>query len=273
MLIAQITDTHIKADGRLAYGRVDTADKLARCVAHLNGLSSRPHAALLTGDLVDKGRPEEYAVLRDLLAPLDMPLYVIPGNHDERRALRDAFADHAYLPADGPFLHYVIEDYPVRLIGLDTTIPGQEGGVMCAERLSWLDARLAEEPARPTVIFMHHPPFLTGIRNMDVNNCKGGADLGALVERHPQVIRLLCGHVHRAIQVHWHGVTASIAPSPAHAVAYSLREDAPHDFRLEPPACEIHYWREDTGLISHLTFIGDYEGPYPFRATDGQFID
>jgi 3',5'-cyclic AMP phosphodiesterase CpdA len=273
MLIAQITDTHIKANGRLAYGRVDTAEMLARCVEHLNGLSSGPDVALVTGDLVDKGRPEEYAVLRDLLAPLDMPLYVIPGNHDERRAFRDAFADHSYLPSDGRFVHYVIDEYPVRLIGLDTTIPGAEGGVMCAERLAWLDARLAEEPARPTVIFMHHPPFITGIRNMDVNNCKGGAELGALVERHPQVIRLLCGHVHRAIQVHWHGVTASIAPSPAHAVAYNLREDAPHDFRLEPPACEIHYWREDTGLISHLTFIGDYEGPYPFRSTDGHFID
>lgn len=273
MLIAQVTDTHIKADGRLAYGRVDSAEKLARCVEHLNHLPDRPDIVLMTGDLVDMGRPEEYAVFRRLIAPFEMPVYVIPGNHDDRDAMRQAFTDHEYLPAQGAYLHYVIEPYPIRLIGLDTTIPGQAGGEMCRERLAWLEARLREEPDRPTVIFMHHPPFLTGLKNMDVQNCQGGAVLGALIERHPQVIRVLCGHVHRAIQLHWHGVTASIAPSPSHSVAYDLREDASHDFKLEPPTCEIHYWREDTGLISHLTFIEDYEGPYPFCGEDGQYLD
>ncbi len=273
MLIAQVTDTHIKAKGRLAYGRVDSAEKLARCVEHVNRMASRPDIVLMTGDLVDAGRPEEYEALKRLIEPLEMPVYVIPGNHDERRAFREAFADHDYLPSDGEFLHYVIEDYPLRLIGLDTTVPGEEGGMMCAERLSWLDARLSEAGERPTVIFMHHPPFLTGIKNMDVNNCKGGEALGTLIQCHPQVIRVLCGHVHRAIQAHWYGVTASIAPSPSHSVAYDLREDAPHDFLLEPPACETHYWREDTGLISHITFIGKYDGPYPFREEGGQYID
>lgn len=273
MLIAQVTDTHIKANGRLAYGKVDSAEKLARCVEHLNGLLTPPDIVVMTGDLVDSGRPEEYAVLCRLIEPFEMPVYVIPGNHDERRAFKEAFADHDYLPSDGGFLHYVIEDYPLRLIGLDTTIPGEEGGEMCVERLAWLDARLQQEPERPTVILMHHPPFLTGIKNMDVNNCKGGDALGAMIQRHPQVIRLLCGHVHRAIQVHWYGVTASIGPSPSHSVAYNLREDAPHDFLLEPPACDIHYWREDTGLITHLIFIGDYEGPYPFCGDNGKYID
>ncbi len=273
MLIAQVTDTHIKANGRLAYGRVDSAEKLARCVEHINRLASRPDIVLMTGDLVDSGRPEEYAVLNRLIEPLEMPVYVIPGNHDERRAFKEAFADHSYLPSSGDFLHYVIEDYPLRLVGLDTTIPGEEGGMMCTERLNWLDARLSEDRERPTVIFMHHPPFLTGLRNMDVNNCKGGEALGELIQRHSQVIRILCGHVHRAIQVHWYGVTASIAPSPSHSVAYDLREDAPHDFVLEPPACGIHYWRQDTGLISHITFIGKYDGPYPFREEGGQYID
>lgn len=273
MLIAQVTDMHIKADGQLAYGRVDSAEKLARCVAHLNRLTSRPDIVLMTGDLVDMGRPDEYAVLRRLIDPLEMPIYVIPGNHDERRAFREAFADHGYLPSDGEFLHYTLEDYPIRLIGLDTTIPGQPGGDMCAERLAWLDARLAEDRERPTVIFMHHPPFLTGLRNMDLQNCANGDALGALIERYPQVIRVLCGHVHRPIHLHWHGVTASIAPSPSHSVAYDLREDASHDFILEPPACEVHYWREDTGLISHLIFIGDYKGPYPFCGDDGKYID
>ena len=273
MLIAQVTDTHIKANGRLAYDRVDTADKLARCIAHLNRLPQRPDVTLLTGDLVDAGRPGEYAVLRRLIAPLAMPVYVIPGNHDARGAFREAFTDHAYLPSGGEFLHYVIEQHPLRLIGLDSTVPGKAHGELCAERLAWLDARLAEAPRRPTLVFMHHPPFLTGLHNMDLQNCRNGDALGGIIERHPQVVRLLCGHVHRAIQLDWHGITASIAPSPAHSVAYNLADDAPHDFTLEPATCHLHCWREDTGLITHLTFIDAFDGPHPFCDPSGKLID
>lgn len=273
MLIAQVTDTHIKADGRLAYRRVDSAAKLARCVEHLNQLPDRPDVVLMTGDLVDLGLPEEYALLRRLIKPLEMPVYVIPGNHDDREALCEAFADHAYLPSQGPYLHYVLEHYPVRLIGLDTIVPGEPWGEMCARRLAWLDARLEEAPDRPTILFMHHPPFLTGLKNMDVQNCRNGEALGALIRRHPQVTRILCGHVHRPIQLHWHGVTASIAPSPSHSVAYNLSDEASHDFMLEPPTCQLHYWREGIGLISHLTFIGNFEGPFPFFDEDGKLID
>jgi len=273
MLIAQVTDTHIKPEGCLAYGRVDTAGALARCVAHLNALLPRPDLMLMTGDLVDVGVPEEYAMLRRLLGPLEIPVYVIPGNHDDRRALREAFADHVYLPRDGEFLQYVVDEYPVRLIGLDTTVPGKPGGLMCERRLAWLEACLAEEPERPTLLFMHHPPFLTGLANMDWQNCGNGEALGAVVERYPQVFRILCGHVHRPIQLHWHGVTASIAPSPAMYVAYDLRADTRHDFILEPPACELHYWRPGSGLVSHLTFIGDYGGRFPFYDEQGKLIE
>src|SRR5262249_19365606 len=116
MLIAQITDTHIKPHGALAYGRVDTAPYLARALAHLLALRPRPDVVLATGDLVDGGRPDEYRRLRDLLAPLAMPVYLIPGNHDEREALAAAFPDHAYLPRGGRFMQYVVEGYAVRLI-------------------------------------------------------------------------------------------------------------------------------------------------------------
>ena len=273
MLIAQLTDTHIKAEGKLAYRKVDTAKNLERSVDHLLQLDSRPDLVLITGDLTDFGRPDEYALLRRLLAPLTMPLYLIPGNHDLRENMRAAFADHAYLPVDGEFLHYVVDDYPVRLIGLDTVVPGENGGLMCAQRLAWLDARLCEATERPTLLFMHHPPFATGITHMDVQRCEGAEALGALVERHRQVFRILCGHVHRAVQLQWHGVTASIAPSSSHSVALDVRPDGPSQFVLEPPTCQLHYWREDTGLISHLSCIGQYEGPYPFFDEHGRLID
>ena len=273
MLIAQITDTHVKTEGKLAYRQVDTAANLARCVEHLLQLEPKPDVVLITGDLTDFGEPDEYRLLRRLIAPLQCPVHVIPGNHDDRENLRRAFSDHAYLPSDGEFLHYAVEDFPVRLIGLDTTIPGAPGGTLCARRLQWLDRTLAQAPEHPTALFMHHPPFRTGIDHMDVQNCDAGEALGALIESHPQVIRVMCGHVHRPIQLLWHGVTASIAPSPSHNVALDLRENAPPRFFIEPAACQLHQWREDTGLISHLSFIGEFAGPYPFFDEHGKLID
>src|SRR5258706_16460452 len=148
MLIAQMTDLHIKPPGKLAYGGVDTAAMLRAAIAHLTALRPAPDALLLTGDLVDAGSAAEYALLRALLAPVRCPLYLIPGNHDDRAALRAAFADHRYLPPDG-FIQYVIDDQAVRLIGLDTLVPGEGGGTLCAARLAWLAAQLDAAPARP----------------------------------------------------------------------------------------------------------------------------
>lgn len=271
MIIAQLSDIHVKPEGRLAYRRVDTAAHLARAVRHLLDLTPRPAVVLGTGDLVDAGRPEEYRHLRALLAPLPMPVYLIPGNHDDRDALRDEFADHGYLPREG-FLHYVVDPYAVRLIGLDTVVPGRGGGLMCAERLAWLDARLREAPARPTLVFMHHPPFRTGIAHMDALGLDNADAMGEVIRRHTQVVCIACGHLHRPIQVRWNGTVAMTAPSPAHQVALDLRPDGPSAFVMEPPACLIHVWRPDTGLITHTSFIGDFDGPYPF-SEGGRLIE
>ena len=201
MLIAQLSDTHIKPEGRLAYRRVDTALFLARAVEHLRGLDPRPDVVLVTGDLVDAGLEEEYVRLRRLLAPLPMPVYLIPGNHDAREPLRRVFGGDGTKFTGERFnnLHYTIETHAIRLIGLDTLVPGQGGGRLGPERLPWLEARLAEAPARPTLVFMHHPPFKTGIQGMDAQWLDDGAALGALIRRHPQVEGVTCGHVHRAI--------------------------------------------------------------------------
>jgi 3',5'-cyclic-AMP phosphodiesterase len=184
MLIAQVTDPHIKAVGQLAYRQVDTAANLARCIDHLLGLKQRPDLVLMTGDLTDFGREDEYRLLRELIAPLPMPVYVIPGNHDERENFRRAFDDHSYLPAAGK-LHYVVDNYPIRMIGLDTTIAGKSGGEVDAACLAWLADRLAAAPEKPTLLFMHHPPINSGIEHMDVQNCANAAEFGNLLRKHP----------------------------------------------------------------------------------------
>lgn len=272
MLIAQITDTHIKLPGKLAYNRVDTAAMLRQCVAELKRLDPQPELIVITGDLVDLGRPEEYAYLRELLAPLPQPLLVVPGNHDAREGFRAAFADQGYLPTQG-FLQYAIDDrYPMRFIGLDTLVPMEGRGELCAERLAWLDETLSSQPGRPTVVLMHHPPFLTGIGHMDELGLTGRDAFEAIVARHAQIELILCGHLHRNIQARVGGRATMTSPSTAHQVALDLRDTAPSCFRMEPPGFLLHHWTS-RGFVTHQAAVGDYAGPYPFFSPDGQLID
>jgi Icc protein len=271
MLIAQITDTHIKAPGSLSYGKVDTCLYLQQCIAHINKLSPRPDVVLVTGDITDFGRPEEYTQAGLLLNQLIMPYFVIPGNHDQPDAMRVEFSDHCYLPAHG-FIQYVIEDFPIRMIGLDTQVIGKPYGLMCQERLNWLEQQLVDQTDKPTLLFMHHPPFKTGIKHMDVQNCRNSEALGDLVKRHRQIKFILCGHVHRQIEVAWHGTIAAIGPSPAHSVALDLNPNGPSAFRLEPRAIKLIHWN-GANIIGHLSYIGEYEGPYPFFDKDDNLIE
>lgn len=264
MLICQISDMHIKSRGKLSYRVVDTSAFLERCVDHILALKPRPDIVIASGDLTDFGRPEEYVHLRELLAPLAMPIYMIPGNHDQRENLIAAFPDHAHLRQTLPFIQYAIEEYPLRILALDTVIPFESGGTLCAARLAWLQEKLDQAPERPTVIVMHHPPFKTFIGHMDRIGLANAEALRAIVQRHPQVERILCGHLHRPIQVRWAGTLASTAPSPAHQVALDLSEDGPSRFMMEPPAYQLHKWHPDTGLVSHTAYVGNFDGPYPF---------
>jgi len=270
MILCQISDLHIKAGRKRAYGVVDTAGMLERCIAQIGTLPQQPDAVIATGDLVDLGRSEEYALLRELLAPLALPLFLMPGNHDERAALRAAFPDHAYLRQWEPFVQYVIDDLDVRLIALDTVIPGFGGGTLCDERLAWLDRTLAASDA-PTIIAMHHPPFATGIGHMDRISLDNPGRLAQVVARYPQVERVIAGHLHRPITARFAGTTASTCPSPAHQVALDLSEQAPDHFIMEPPAFQLHYW-DGAALVTHTVYIGDFAGPYPFRES-GRLID
>lgn len=264
MLICQLSDTHVSLPGARLYGKVDTAAHLAAAVKRVGELKPLPDVVIVTGDLVDAGGAAEYAHLRDLLEPLTMPVFLIPGNHDSRDRLLEVFRDHAYLRQCLPFIQFAIESYPVRIIALDTVIPGSPGGKLCEGRLAWLERKLAEAPLRPTIVMMHHPPFPTYIPWMDGMGLANPAGLHAIVERYPNIERVLCGHLHRPIQARWAGTLASTAPSTAHQVTLDLRADAPESFIMEPPAFQLHHWDAAGGVVSHTMYVGDFAGPYPF---------
>ncbi|MGQ9365242.1 phosphodiesterase [Azospirillum sp. ST 5-10] len=260
MLIAQITDLHVTPRGTMALGAVDTNAHLAAAVAHLNALAPRPDLVLVTGDLANTPRPGEYEMLAELLAPLALPLRVLPGNHDDRGELRRWFGERCGLPAEGEFLHHAVEAGPLRVLMLDTQRPGRPEGELCARRLAWIAERLAEAPERPTLIAMHHQPFATGLP-VDTMGCAGADGLAALVRQRPgQVVGVVCGHVHRPITAAWAGTVAFCAPSTAHQFALDLRPGAAFRWTAEPPAVALHLWRPDGGLVTHLSAIGDHPG-------------
>ena len=201
--------------------------------------------------------------MRAELDRLTAPYFVIPGNHDRRDTLRAAFHDHAYLPAEGD-LNWVINDFPLRLVGVDSVVPGHGHGTVAPETLAWLDETLAAE-TRPTIVGIHHPPFPTGIVGMDTIGCLNGPDVAEVIARHPHVERVIAGHHHRPVQIRWAGTIGQICPSVAHQVVLDFSDRERPEWVLEPPAFLLHRWSEKAGVISHMAYIGDYGGPKPFK--------
>jgi 3',5'-cyclic-AMP phosphodiesterase len=272
--IAQISDLHIKPPDTLAYGRVDTAKALERCVAALNEFRPAPDFVVISGDLADTPTSEEYDYLKRLLAPLKLPVAGIPGNHDSRELMRAAFPQADYAVASGP-LNQRIEIAGLDLVLLDSSVPGKPFGELEAPTLQWLEATLASSADRPALLFLHHPPFQTGIWHMDRQNLLNASDLAPIVRRHPRVQLIATGHVHRATFTMFAGVPTTICPAPNHAVDLDLDELRGPSYKVEPPAFHLHTWFPGEGfgsVVTHQVPIGDFDGPHPFFGPDGKLL-
>jgi 3',5'-cyclic AMP phosphodiesterase CpdA len=254
MLIAQISDLHVNEGDAPINALVDANANAAAAIDYLHELSPRPDAVVATGDLTNNGRPAQYERLRVLFDRCQIPLYAIPGNHDERTAFLEAFPHHPYLPRHGGPLHYVIDDHPVRLVGLDTTQPGRHDGALEAGELDWLDATLDAGGDRPTLVFMHHPPFETGVWWMDCIGLPEEHRRGfeQVIRRHPQVRRVVSGHIHRSVHTAWGSTIVSVAPSTAHQVGLDLEPGGSMLLTDEPSMITLLAWTGDQ-VVSHET--------------------
>ncbi|AKF51446.1 phosphodiesterase [Pseudomonas syringae] len=226
MLIAHISDTHVRPRGQLYQDVVDSNAMLAAAVDTINALDPPPDLIVFSGDLVDEGRPEEYAMARELLQPLRQKLLMIPGNHDHRQNLRDAFPEHDYFINDQDCSFVYSGPAPVRI--------------------------------------MHQPPFSSGIPYIDAYRCERGERLAEVVGRYPAIERIVCGHIHRFMQLRFGGTLMCTAPSTTTAIALRLHPEAADASYVEPPALLLHHWKADTGLITHWVPIGRFEGPFDF---------
>jgi Icc protein len=240
-LLLQITDTHIGGDWG---GDEDPIAGLRAVVDEVLRLPDRPDAVVHTGDLVEHGAAEEYGVLRELTSALPSPLHVLPGNHDDRAVLRAQFG---LAGSGGDPIRYAADLGSLRLIALDTSIPGHVAGALDAEQLAWLDDTLAAAPTQVTVLALHHPPFATGVPPWDEIGLPPAhrAALVDVLERHPQVRRAICGHVHQTI-------TGTLAGRPALTIPSTYVQG-----RLDFTATELQLGPGPRGFALHAVVDGE----------------
>ncbi len=264
MLLAQISDLHVLPNGQKLYDFIDTNSLLARHIAYLNNLQERPDAVIISGDITNFGTPEAYRMARQLLRQLDYPTYLIPGNHDCNPELLSWLnKDFPYLGDDPDAIHYCVDDFPVRLICIDSSVEGQLYGRIGERRLQWLAERLQELPDKPTAVFTHHHPVPSGCHHMDLICCQDGQELLDLLDRSPQVGHLFCGHTHRSIIQQRGSVLIATAPGTAHQVPFNTTNPAGF-YSLEPPAMLMHRYTQATGLVSFLASLAPFDGPFRF---------
>jgi Icc protein len=244
-LVLQLSDLHIG----VAHGELDAAAALAVALDSVAALPDSPDAVVVSGDLTHRGGDEEYAIVAELLARLAAPTFVLPGNHDDRDGMRRHFGLEG---APGAPLQQAVDLGPLRLVTLDSTAPGQDAGRLDAERLAWLEQTLAAAAEQPTLLAMHHPPLVTGVAPWDEIGLpeEDRLALGELLARHPQVLRIVGGHMHRTIVSELAG--RSVLSVPSTYLQGRLDFTGP-EFVLEPepPGFAIHALVGEQ-LISHV---------------------
>lgn len=260
--ILQISDTHIVPTDVLVSGRLDTAGSLARLVKRIDDIREEIgaiDALLVTGDLSDDGSAESYARFKTLILPLDLPTYVIAGNHDRREQMRRAFPK--VLPTSGP-LNWICKVGDIHLIGLDTLVEGLGSGTLTPESLSFLRTALSDAGTAPVLLALHHPPFASGIGFMDRIGLTNRDALREILADHSGNLRIVCGHIHAMMVSDVDGQIAISAPSSCSTFAYDRRSNAPVGYMDQEDGFLLHRW--DAGFQTVRIGPTAGSGPFPF---------
>src|SRR4051794_9513953 len=235
MLIAHLSDPHITT-GPLG---AQPATGLQLALARVLGLRPLPDCVVITGDLTDHGHPDEYLTLREVIGGFPLPMHLVTGNHDNRETLLDMFGGGPLL-GESIEAHYVVEYPEVTVVALDSLLPGSPAGRLGGAQLAWLDGVLDRRPDLPAVVGLHHPPVPVGIPFLDGMRLLDGEEFGEVIDAHPNVVRVMAGHVHRTIST---GLL-TVAPSTYRQTGLVLDS-------AEPPG----YLEEPTGFLLHI--VGD----------------
>jgi 3',5'-cyclic AMP phosphodiesterase CpdA len=252
MIIAQISDTHIALDSPDAGQRIQDFELT---IADINGLDPAPDVIVHTGDIVHNGRQDEYAQAMATLAKARAPVYVLAGNKDDRATLREAFAGSGYLSSDSDFVEYAIDDYPVRLIALDTLSSNSNKGDFCRERVSRLVDMIDAETSKPIAVFTHHPPFEVTV-GPDLLHFETPDAMSALrqaLQHSGRVVAVFSGHVHRAAAGHVGRIPATVMP----CIATPLRRGEYPAQMVRCPVYHVHRFDPAWGFTTETRIAGN----------------
>jgi len=253
MKLIHITDTHLVAEGLTLYG-LDPRARLDAAINDINRNHGDAELAVITGDLTHWGEPEAYECFAQALSALRVPVVSLIGNHDEREAFKTRFPD---APQDeNGFVQGSMVVSEGTLLFLDTHQPGTAAGWYCEKRLAWLDSQLSRTEA-PIFLFMHHPPFRTGLESLDRIGIVQAEAIKKLVEPHAhKIAHLFYGHVHRPICGSWLGIPASTIRGTNHQVSFDMSFEGAHiPFSYEEPAYAVVLIDQDTIIVHSHDYL------------------
>lgn len=232
MRIAHISDSH------LSDAHPQRANNLDACIEVINADAHTPDAVIHTGDVSQDGLPQEYLAAKTLLNKLKAPYFVMPGNRDKRKELINAFADDKYIDKNDEYIQYCVDEFPVRMIILDTLSESTNKGQFDEKRRSHLEHMLETNGSKPTAIFMHHTPFrVDAIPDpLQFANWDDVDLLAKVLDQHDQVVGIYCGHIHRSIN----GVLGKHAVQAISCMASDLRKGQMSDAERRRPMLQFH---------------------------------
>jgi Icc protein len=238
MLLVQVSDLHLD-------GSPERHERAERVMAYVNALTG-VDAVLVSGDIADHGEPAEYAEARQLLKSPHRVL-TCPGNHDVRGPYESVLLGR---PPSGGAVNEAHDVAGVLVAMCDSSRPGRADGLLAEQTLAWLDGVLAD---RPALVCFHHPPATMHQPMIDEILLTDPDGLAAMLDRHPNVVAVLCGHAHTAAATTFAGRPCHVAPG----VVSTLRLPAEHagdlDYEL-PPAVALHVL-DGTRLTTHYRVV------------------
>lgn len=267
MKIIHLTDTHYVPEGKELYGR-DPSVALHKAIQDINLNHSDAEMMVITGDLTHWGELEAFSHLRRTLENLSIPVRLLVGNHDKREIFAETFPNQL-IDRNG-FVQSKVQTSAGAFLLLDTNLEGTHAGHYCDDRLAWLSDMLEDGSTDPIFMFMHHPPFDTGLAPMDRIGLKQKKAFRDVVEPHKSRIRhLFFGHVHRPIAGSWLGIPTSTIRAMNHQVWFDMTADVlPGSF--EPPAYAVVLIDEDTVVVHSHDFMDQSE---KFAMSDSPWDD
>jgi 3',5'-cyclic AMP phosphodiesterase CpdA len=243
-----LSDLHLGPPGSAVNG-LDTGARLAEAVAVITRDHADAAMVLVAGDLADRGEVDAYRHLRDLLAPLQMPVHLTLGNHDNRDAFLSVF---------GPGLDdamgrvsKVLDAGGYRILLLDTSEPGLVGGRLCQGRLDWLALRLDEAEDRPVIIVQHHHANPLSLP-VDEIMLEAAQDYLDVLHRHPDIRQVIAGHVHLPTTAVWQGIPMTTLAGSHYSVSPHVPGVPGEQRQLEGPAQMAVVLADESGVTVHF---------------------